>query len=78
MYMLLVGLITVVSMAAVLLFGKYVVKPDVSPIANSKVRMDFKEKLNPYQKFVLVSFLILLVAMLWPNVAPAEWGITKM
>ena len=40
--------------------------------------MQNDEKLTGMQKYVLISFIVLLVAMLLPNIAPADWALTTI
>lgn len=80
-YMICVFAMLVAAIAACVLFCKFVIRPDVSCIQNSASAVSggvgkSAETLSSYQKYVLVSFLVLMIALLWPNVAPASWGIT--
>lgn len=75
-YIVCVAAMLIATIVTVLLFCKLVVKPDVSPIKNSVEKFENNDKLTGLQKYVLISFIVLLVIMLLPNVAPADWGLT--
>ncbi len=81
-YMICVFAMLVAAIAAAVLFCKFILRPDVGPIKNMSsgvsggIHGNVTEKLSGYQKYVLISFLILMIALLWPNIAPASWGVT--
>ena len=75
-YIVCVAAMLIATIVTVLLFCKLVVKPDVSPIKNSVEKFENNDKLTGLQKYVLISFIVLLVIMLLPTVAPADWGLT--
>lgn len=77
-YIVCVAVMLVLTVIICLAFGRFVVKPDVTPILENKSDMKNDDKLTAMQKYVLISFIVLLVLMLWPNVAPADWGITTL
>ncbi len=66
------------SIGIVMLLCRFVFKPDVTPILHGSASLSGANvQLTGHQKYVLISFLVLLVLLLWPNVAPKGWGITK-
>lgn len=71
-------LILAVSITIVLLFCRFVFRPDMSLISRGSASLNSGDvQLTGYQKYVLVSFLCLLVLLLWPNIAPKDWLITR-
>lgn len=77
-YVACVAAMLLASTVVLLTFYKYVVRPDVSHIQNNDVQLDCNITLSTYQKCVLWSFLVLITALLLPNVAPKSWAITKV
>lgn len=77
-YIACVAAMLIATIAIVLLFCRFIVKPDVTPILKNKSDMQNDEKLTSMQKYVLISFIVLLVAMLLPNIAPADWALTTI
>ena len=62
-----------VSIAVIVLFCKYVLRPDVSKLKNLDVDMLKKNPLPPLngnQKFMAISFVIYIMAMLLPSIFP--------
>lgn len=66
------------SMVCTILFFlvvKYLFRPDVSKLVNAKL----EEKVPPltgYQKFVLIVFVLYVIALLLPDLLPKSWAIT--
>ena len=77
-YIACVAAMLIATIAIVLLFCRFIVKPDVTPILKNKSDVQNDEKLTSMQKYVLISFIVLLVAMLLPNIAPADWALTTI
>lgn len=77
-YIACVAAMLIATIAIVLLFCRFIVKPDVTPILKNKSDVQNDEKLTSMQKYVLISFIVLLVAMLLPNIAPAHWALTTI
>lgn len=77
-YIACVAAMLIATIAIVLLFCRFIVKPDVTPILKNKSDVQNDEKLTGMQKYVLISFIVLLVAMLLPNIAPADWALTTI
>ena len=77
-YIACVAAMLIATIAIVLLFCRFIVKPDVTPILKNKSDVQNDEKLTSMQKYVLISFIVLLVAMLFPNIAPADWALTTI
>lgn len=77
-YLICTLLLTTVSILTTLLAIKFIARPDVERIKTSDAFSSTKDlKLNSYQKYILYSFSILLVLLLWTSVMPKTWGITK-
>lgn len=73
------AMVLVVSTIVFFLFVKYVLKPDVSKIANAELVLENQAKnLTNYQKFVLIYFLIVIAFLLLPSMLPASWAITGL
>lgn len=71
------SMVLIVSAIVFFLFIKYVLKPDVSKIANSEFVLENKaKKLTNYQKWVLIFFLVIILFLLLPSMLPKAWGIT--
>lgn len=69
-YFIFAFIIGVVILIAMLLTGKFILRPNVAPLKNLDLETLQKEKLPPMtkqQKIVSLSFIILLVAMLAPS-----------
>ena len=77
-YIACVAAMLIATIAIVLLFCRFIVKPDVTSILKNKSDVQNDEKLTSMQKYVLISFIVLLVAMLLPNIAPADWALTTI
>lgn len=77
-YIACVASMLVATIAIAILFCRFFVKPDVSLIQNNTTDFKNEEKLTDLQKYVLISFIVLLIIMLWPNVAPADWAVTQL
>lgn len=77
-YIACVAAMLIATITIVLLFCRFIVKPDVTPILKNKSDVQNDEKLTSMQKYVLISFIVLLVAMLLPNIAPADWALTTI
>ena len=77
-YVGITGILLLLSIVFVILLYKFILKPDVSPILNSTECMRFDEQLSPYQKTILWSFVGLIILLLFPNIAPKEWALTRL
>ena len=64
----------VLAVLFMLFLFRFILRPDVSRIVNGSADMSFNESLNSYQKTILYSFCVLLVLLLLPNIAPADWA----
>lgn len=76
-YVVVVGIILLISIGFVICLYKFILRPDVAPILNSVECMEFHEELSTYQKTILWSFAGLIVLLLLPNVTPKSWALTK-
>lgn len=77
-YLVCALLLLIVSVATTLLAIKFIARPDVERIKSSEAFSSSENMtLNGYQKYVLYSFAILLVLLLWPSIMPSEWVFTK-
>ncbi len=68
---------SLVSTILFFLIVKYCFKPDVTKLVNAK----FEEKVPPltrYQKFVLIVFVVYVIALLLPDMLPKAWAITRL
>ena len=61
-----------------LLLCRFVFRPDVSKITNSQMHIESKETVTPYQKFILVYFLVVVCMLLFPSIMPKEWAVTQV
>ena len=77
-YVGITGILLLLSIVFVILLYKFILKPDVSPILNSTECMRFDEQLSPYQKTILWSFVGLIILLLFPNIAPKDWALTRL
>lgn len=73
-YVAITGILLLLSIGFVILLYKFVLRPDVSPILNSRECMEFDEQLSPYQKTILWSFVGLIVLLLFPECRTEELG----
>ena len=70
-YMIVIAVSIVVSFALFLLFTKFVVRPDVSPILRCSLDASEVPPLSRYQRFVLGYFCVVLLLLILPNLLPA-------
>ena len=54
------------------LFGKYVLRLDLSDVKIDKIKGG-EEPLDGYQKITLLALILFLVFMFWPSFLPADW-----
>ena len=70
-------MVLIVSTIVFFVFVKFVMRPDVSKIANADFVMENKAKpLTKYQKFVLVYFVVVILFLILPGMLPKAWAIT--
>lgn len=66
-------------MLGYVLVGRFIIKPDVSPIAKvDKAIIDEGGPLSTYQKIMIGFFIAFLLMMFWPSFMPASWKITQL
>lgn len=68
---------TVCVVAAFLLFCKFIARPDVSKLTQD-LSIQGTGKLSNYQKFILGYFIIVLILLMLPSVAPSDWAFTVL
>lgn len=68
---------TICVIITFLLFCKFVARPDVSKLEQD-LTIHGTNALSNYQKFVLGYFIAVLVLLMWPSVAPANWPLTAL
>ena len=72
-YMFLAILHAVIAMVVIILFCKFVLRPDVSKLKNldvEKLKKNPLPPLNNNQKFMAVSFVLYILSMLLPSILP--------
>ncbi|NCB63594.1 MAG: SLC13 family permease, partial [Clostridia bacterium] len=77
-YIAIVVAMTATTIALVLLYIKFIVKPDVSKIADSSKVLEQLPKLTGYQKFILGFFVVIVLLMLVPSFVPTTFIVSKV
>ena len=77
-YVAVTGILLLISIFFVLFMCRYILRADVTPILNTRECMSFDEQLSPYQKTILWSFVGLIILLLFPNIAPKDWALTRL
>lgn len=75
-FFLWVNVVSLAVCAAYLLICKFAFRVDVEPLRKADIKMT--EKLNDYQRAVLIWFTFYVIAMFLPGVLPKEWIVTTI
>lgn len=77
-YLFIVVVITAATMAVLLAFMKFVLKCDVSIIANSDRSMEKLPPLTGHQKFVMAYFVVVILLLLFPSFVPKTFIVSAV